>query len=177
MKKTISMLVMASASFGFIAASHAAPNEAKATYDATKKKADADYKAAKEACDSHKDNAKDVCVKEVKAAQVKTSSEAEAMYKGTDAAKKKARIDIADANYDLAKEKCDDMTGNNKDVCVKEAKAAQTAAVADAKAGKEVAEARKDARDDKQDANVAVKKEKCDALTGAEKSRCMDAAK
>lgn len=177
MKKTISMLVLATASFGFAAVSHASPAELKATYDATKTKADADYKVAKAACDSHKGNAKDVCQKEAKLAHVKNTAEAEATYKGTAKAHKKARIDIADANYELAKEKCDDQTGNNKDVCVKEAKAAKTAAVADAKANKEIADARKDAREDKVDANVAVQKEKCDALAGAEKTRCMDAIK
>jgi hypothetical protein len=30
-----------------------------------------------------------------------------------------------DADYAVAKEKCDDFSGNAKDVCVKEAKAAQ----------------------------------------------------
>ena len=117
MKKALSMIVLATASFGFVAVSHASPAELKATYDATKKKADADYKVAKEACSSHKDNAKDVCVKEAKAVQVKTTAEAEVAYKGTDGARKKARTDIADANYEVAKEKCDALTGAEKSRC------------------------------------------------------------
>ena len=177
MKKALSMIVLASAGFGLISTAHAAPAEAKVSYDASMKKADVDYKMAKEACDSHKDNAKDICVKEAKVAQAKANGEAEGTYKNTDAARKKARTNLADANYELAKEKCDDMNGNNKDVCVKEAKAAKTAAVADAKANKEVTEAKQDAREEKHDANMAVKKEKCDAMTGAEKSRCMSGAK
>ncbi|WP_231949378.1 hypothetical protein [Herminiimonas arsenitoxidans] len=136
MKKIISMIVMTTASFGFIAAAHAASSEAKASYDATKTSAEADYKAARAACDSMKGNAKDVCLEEAKATQVKTTAEAEATYKGTPQAHQQARIDIADANYKVAKEKCDDLAGNKKDVCVKEAKAAQTAEVADAKAAK-----------------------------------------
>jgi hypothetical protein len=35
--------------------------------------------------------------------------------------------------YDVAKEKCDDLSGNAKDVCVKDAKAAQAKAKAEAK--------------------------------------------
>jgi hypothetical protein len=42
----------------------------------------------------------------------------------------------ADAAYELAKEKCDDLSGNAKDVCQKDAKAAQASAKADAKAAK-----------------------------------------
>jgi hypothetical protein len=39
----------------------------------------------------------------------------------------------AEADYDVAKEKCDDQSGNAKDVCKKDAKAAFTSAKADAK--------------------------------------------
>ena len=35
---------------------------------------------------------------------------------------------IADADYDLAKQRCDAKTGNEKDVCVKEADAARATA-------------------------------------------------
>ena len=45
-----------------------------------------------------------------------------------DAAKKKA-----EAEYNVAKEKCDDLSGNAKDVCVKDAKAARAAAESQAK--------------------------------------------
>ena len=39
----------------------------------------------------------------------------------------------AEAEYAVAKERCDDQAGNAKDVCVKEAKSAQTAAKANAR--------------------------------------------
>ena len=39
----------------------------------------------------------------------------------------------ADAAYDVAKEKCDDLKGNDKDVCEKDAKAARVKAKEDAK--------------------------------------------
>ena len=41
----------------------------------------------------------------------------------------------AEADYRVAKEKCDDSAGNAKDVCLKEAKAAEAAAKAEAKKG------------------------------------------
>jgi hypothetical protein len=83
----------------------------------------------------------------------------------------------AEVAYAIAKEKCDDKAGNAKDVCVQEAKAAETKALADAKLGKEVGEAKTDAADDKRDADYKVAIEKCDALSGDAKSACVSAAK
>ena len=45
-------------------------------------------------------------------------------------------IKKADAEYDVAKEKCDDLAGNAKDVCVKDAKAAREKAKTSAKSMK-----------------------------------------
>ncbi|MBX9716528.1 MAG: hypothetical protein K2X42_08040, partial [Burkholderiaceae bacterium] len=86
----------------------------------------------------------------------------------------KARVH---ANYAVAKEKCDDLAGNAKDVCVKEAQAVETKALADVKLGKDIGDARTEASDDKRDADYKVAKEKCDALAGDAKSACVTAAK
>ncbi len=79
--------------------------------------------------------------------------------------------------YDLAKERCDDLAGNAKDVCVQEAKAAHTRAKADAKLARQTGEARMKASDDKRDADYKVMVEKCDALAGDAKSACVAKAK
>jgi len=115
-------------------------------------------------------------------------AEADAAYKGTPKAREAARIAHADADYSVAKEKCDDLSGNQKDVCVKEAKAAYTKAKADAKvdrvaadtrntSAEKMAAARKDATEDKRDADYKVAIEKCDSLSGAAKDTCVKDAK
>jgi hypothetical protein len=146
-------------------------------YSATRDRASADYKVAKAQCDRLAGNPKDVCIAEAKAAEKKSKAEAEAQYKNTDKARRDARIDVAKADYDVAKTKCGAMTGNNKDVCIKEAKAVETKATADAKATQKVAEARQDAAEDKMDANYKVAIEKCDAFSGSAKDSCVNAAK
>ena len=148
-----------------------------ADYSAAKSKASADYKAAKAQCDTLKDNPKDVCIAEAKAAEKKAKAEAEAQYKNTDKARRDARIDAAEADYKVAKAKCGAMKGNEKDVCIKEAKATETKAKADAKASQKVATARQDAAEDKMEADYKVAKEKCDALSGAAKDQCVNNAK
>ena len=55
-------------------------------------------------------------------------------YKGTPKATYDAKVDMAEADYNVAKERCDDQAGDAKDACVKEAKATMAKAKADAKA-------------------------------------------
>ena len=116
----------------FAGGAHAAGD--KAAYDSAKASAKSTYEAAKAKCDALKDNAKDICVAEAKAARTRTDEQAEAAYKNTPKAREHAVHEIAEADYKVAKERCDDKTGNDKDVCVKVAKAALTKAKADAKA-------------------------------------------
>jgi hypothetical protein len=78
----------------------------------------------------------------------------------------------AKADYKAARAKCDNLGGNDKDVCVKEAKAAETAAISDAKAAKKNAGASADAHADKREAEFKVAKEKCDSMSGNSKDIC-----
>lgn len=163
----------------FAGSAFAADNAAmsKDAHKAAKDKIEAQYKADKAACDGMNGNAKDLCKADAKGKEKIAKAELEAQYQPSPKADEKVKLAKADAAYDVAKEKCDDMKGNAKDVCKKEAKAAHTKAKADAKANAKVSEVRKDAAADARDANYAVAKEKCDALAGDAKTRCIDEAK
>jgi hypothetical protein len=105
-------------------------------FNAQKDRIEADYKAARDKCDALKANAKDVCVSEAKGAEKVAKAELDAKYKPSPRADARVRDAKADAAYDTAKEKCDDLAGNAKDACVKDAKAAHASAKADAKVSK-----------------------------------------
>jgi len=115
----------------------------KADYKAEKDRIEADYKAANAKCKDMSGNAKDVCHKEAKGDENVKKAELEAKYKGTDKAAYDAEVAKAKAKLDVAQEKCDDMKGNEKAACKKQAKADEQKAIADAKAahGKQVATA------------------------------------
>ncbi len=149
----------------------------KADYQASKTRIKADYKADKAACDTQTGNAKDICVEQGKAKEKVALAELEFSYTGKADDRTKVAVAKAESTYDVAKERCDDLNGNAKDVCVKEAKAVETKALADAKMGKEIGEARKDAAAEKRDADYKVAIEKCDAKTGDAKSSCVSSAK
>ncbi len=149
----------------------------KADYKAGKTRISADYKTDKAACASQTANAKDICMQEAKAKEKVALAEIEYGYTGKAADRTRVLVVKAESAYAVAKERCDDQSGNAKDVCVKEAKAVETKALADAKMGKEIREAKKDAAADKIDADYKVAIEKCDALAGDAKNSCVAAAK
>jgi hypothetical protein len=149
----------------------------KADYSAAKTRIADTYKADKAACDSMKANAKDICIEEAKAKDKSALADLTFSDTGKAADGTKARIVAADGAFAVAKERCDDRNGNDKDVCVKEAKAVHVKAVTEAKLVKEVRDARKDAAADVSDADYKVAAEKCDAMTSDAKSACVAAAK
>ena len=164
------------ASLLLIPAAHAA-NIAKADYDLGKTRISADYKADKAACGSMAGNAKDICVQEAKAREKVAKAELKSSYTGTPADHTKVKIAKAESAYAVAKEKCDDMAGNDKAVCRKEAKAIEVTALTDARMAKKIGEVRKDGAQDKVDADYKVAAEKCDALSGDSRTSCMNSAK
>ncbi|MDM5178235.1 hypothetical protein PO883_13640 [Massilia sp. DJPM01] len=159
-----------------LAASAATP-EATAAYSQARDAATSAYKAARARCDAISGNPKEVCVEEAKLARVRSVEDATALYKGTLKAYTQSRLEIAGATYDLDRVKCKALTGNDKDVCIQQAKATLIAAQADARADKKAIEARTDARADKRTAEYKVAREKCDAFAGAAKDSCVSAAK
>ncbi|MGK5079577.1 BON domain-containing protein [Janthinobacterium sp. HLX7-2] len=163
MNKMIALVLAASAS-ALLAAAPAYAQDS--SYKSLTDKATNDYKQAKDACSSQSGNAKKVCVEEAKVVRAKADSDAVAQHRNTPRELGKARKDVANAEYDLAKTKCGERTGANKTSCMNDAKASKTAALADANTG---------ARDGANMAQnpPAVTKENCDAMDATAKAACM----
>lgn len=191
---TLALAISLSFSAGAIA-----QDLSKSDYKAGKNKIEAEYKLGKAACASLSGNPKDICVLEAKGKERVGLADLEARYKPTSKNLYQAQVAKAEADYAVANERCDDLAGNAKDVCVKEAKAAATTAKADAeaqmktrdatavaddkanqahnKASEQTADARKDAAAAKLEADYKVAKEKCDSLAGNAKDMCLKKAK
>jgi hypothetical protein len=153
----------------------------KQDFDAAIAKGVADYKAARAGCEPMKGNERAICQEQAKLVDVRSRSEARAQFIDTPKARVDARKAIADAEFDVAREKCKALSsnapGNARDVCVSQAKAVHVAAVADANADRKVTAARTHANEEKRTAEYKVEREKCDALNGAEKATCVELAK
>lgn len=167
-----------------------AENMSKDEYKAARDRIETTYRADKRRCDSMSGNAKDICNAEAKGREKLAKAELEARHNPTPDLRYEALMVKAETDYETAKERCDDKTGNMKDVCLKEAEAAKTVAEADAKAELEISanaggekaasesmEAYRDAADEKNEAEFQLAKQKCEDFEGQARKRCLENAK
>jgi len=91
--------------------------------NAEEDKIEAQYKVDKAKCDAMTGNAKDVCEKEAKGKEKIAKAEHDAKADPSARNQRKVGEAKADAAYDVAKERCDDLKGKDKDACQKDAKA------------------------------------------------------
>ena len=191
-------LIALSASLMFSATAMAQTMSA-GDYQMGKTKIKTEYSADKKACASMAGNANDICVAQAKGKANIALTELSDSFKPTRKTHYNVQVAKAESAYDVAKEQCDDLSGNLKDVCVTEAKAAKVTAKADANvqlktaavtakvneksataqsaASAEKAAIRSDASADKRAAQYKVEKEKCDVLAGSAQDSCLTHAK
>ncbi len=149
----------------------------KADFNNGKSQVSTTYTHDKASCKVLADNARDICMEEAKGKR--NVARAELNYAHTEKPGDLTKVGEAKAHatYGVAKEKCDDMAGNDKSVCVKEAKAVQVKAMVNTKMTGDINEIRKDGAADKRDADYKVAAEKCDILAGDAKASCIAQAK
>ena len=154
-----------------------ANNFSKPAYEGAKADIKANHKAARDASNSLSGNAKDICIEEAKGREQVALAQLEFNYTGASKDGLKVQTARSDARYALAKEKCDDLAGNAKDLCVREAKTARDKAQADIKLAKQVSIATDDAESARMQADYKLAAEKCASLAGDSKDACMASAK
>jgi hypothetical protein len=136
-------LIAAVVACGYAGAGLAADTMSKDQYKSEKERIDADGKAAREKCKDLKANAKDICMAEAKGNEKVAKAELEAKQKDTPHARYNLAVAKADVEYNVAKEKCDDLKGKDKKSCEKDAKAAHNQAKKQAKAERDSADGKK----------------------------------
>jgi hypothetical protein len=114
-KTTLTIALLSCAAFSVGA--HAADD----AHKMRDKQIEAEYKSAMELCKPMKGNNQDVCEKEAKAKRTKAEVDNKAAAKTGDV-RADANKEKREADYKVAKEKCDAMSGDAKDMCQKQAK-------------------------------------------------------
>lgn len=99
-------------------------DEAKAAHDRIEETA----KAEKKACESMKGNVQDVCEAEAKAKEKVAKAELEYRQSGSEGDRVKLAEIKAEADYEVAKEKCEDLAAAQQSECKAQAKATEKAA-------------------------------------------------
>jgi hypothetical protein len=145
------------------------------------------YKGDNDTCKKLAGNARDICQVEARGNYNVAKAELRAQYQPTPKNQDKARLAKAEAALRLATEKCEDMTGNARDVCKLDAKALYVAAKSETELNRATVDKgmnsrqanneRKEARDDIGQAQWVAAKGRCDALTGDAKVNCIGDAR
>lgn len=154
-----------------------AANFSKSVYNGAKDDIKASYKAQRDGCSGQSGNAKDVCVEYAKGYEKMALARLEYDYTGAPKDELAWIKASYEARYDIAKEKCDDATGDAKNVCQREAKTVRDKAEADHKLAKKVVAAVDDAESTKLKADYKLAKERCDGMSGEAKDVCNASAK
>jgi hyperosmotically inducible protein len=128
-------------------------------YKEASQKAAADYRDATAQCANAGAN-KQVCLQQAKVERARNEVEAVEQYRSSPAQLSRARVALANAEYNLAKAKCTDKTGADRSACMRDAKADQTAALADARSGSRTA-------------RTAATSEDCAQMEGDAKTACL----
>jgi hypothetical protein len=149
----------------------------KSEYSAAKSVIKADYKVDKTACASAKANAKDICNEQAKGKEKVAIAELDFKRSGTESDGNKVAVAKAHSTYEVAKEMCDDKSGEAKTLCKTEAKSTHTKALAESKMVKKIGEAKVDEKQDINTANYKVAIEKCESASGDVKTACIASAK
>lgn len=128
MNRLLATLLASVAGATIVAAPAFAQSDA-AGYRAAMQKIEKEHDAAKDKCDAL--TKEDVCEEQADVARAKAELAAAQEYDNTPARVNAAQRKLADAEYELAEEKCDAMKGNQKDSCMNTAKSVRTAALAE----------------------------------------------
>lgn len=121
--------LLASIAGATIAAAPAFAQSDAAGYRAAMQKIEKEHDVAKDKCDAL--TKEDVCEEQADVARAKAELAAAQKYDNTPDRLNAAHRKLADAEYELAEEKCDAMKGNQKDSCMNTAKSVRTAALAE----------------------------------------------
>ncbi len=128
MTRLLATLLASAAGATIVAAPAFAQSDA-AGYRAAMQKIEKEHDAAKDKCDAL--TKEDVCEEQADVARAKAELAAAQKYDNTPDRLNAARRKLAEAEYELAEEKCDAMKGNQKDSCMNTAKSVRTAALAE----------------------------------------------
>jgi hypothetical protein len=105
-------------------------------YEAAKDRIGAQSRLDRQACRRLKGDRRDVCDAEAKGKEDAALAKLEARWKRTPEAIQEAKEVTADANYRVAREKCEVLEGDAHERCVDAAKAAREAAIRQARVEK-----------------------------------------
>jgi hypothetical protein len=139
--------LLCSVAAGIAAASACA---ADAPYAVELDRIEADYRVARERCENAAGHSPNVCVAEARAQRRIAQTELAARTSATPKSRYDARVARAEAEFEVAKERCGERPGPQREACINDARAAEARAKDEARLARqegESSERRRSARE------------------------------
>jgi predicted secreted protein len=131
--RMLAFAISAAAILSFTQFPFATTMQTRAVYTAALDRATEAYQDADGKCGQLEGHGKDMCAVEARAVKKRANALAEANYRGTIQARMESRIANADADWMIARTACNAMSGEEKTLCVRTAKASNIKLVSDAR--------------------------------------------
>lgn len=182
---TVMGMILALTWTGFAAAQPAPTSRmSKEDYRAAALTIEIEFKTANRNCNYFSGNANDICVSEAKGKMLMRMAELAYQYQPSPQTWYEYQVVKLETDYATAMEGCDDLTRDDKEFCVLEARADRARRLATAKAkwravnpgslAHDVADAAARKEADQQDANYEAAKQMCVQLVGGAQDLCID---
>lgn len=146
-------------------------------YTAKVEEAESAFLSARKACEPLPEQQKSICIAEARANEDRLKADARAEEIDNPKARAEALIKHADADFELAKTKCDVLEGNPKEVCIKRAALDHEERVNIAKVNLKSEEAQREAVAKIRSAEYQLEIKRCDAYAGDEQAACIKRVK
>ena len=149
-------------------------------YQAARERFESEYRAELKRCSYLSGHQYDVCRVEAKARRMRADVQTEAAYRKTRSARYEQEVTDAEADYLIARQKCEALAREPKRICLADAKAARDKAKAEASGQRQSDEAHKQMREVQSQADAAKRESdykidvgRCGALSAVAKDNCV----
>lgn len=146
-------------------------------YTAKVEKAEDEFLSARKACEPLPEQKKLICIAEAQANEERLKADARADEIDSPKARAEALIKHANADFELAKAKCDALEGNPKEVCIKRAALVHEERINIAKVNLKSEEAQREAAAKIKSAEYQLELKRCDAYKGDDQAACIKRVK
>lgn len=147
-------------------------------YDALKEDIKAGFKAERRACGQQSGNARKVCLERARGGERVALAQLQLNYTGL--AGDEAALHRAEyrAQYGIEKQRCAELAGSQKEICLQTARTEYDKARADARMARRISQAVADDTRARLKADYELAREKCEALSGRDaREACIASAK
>ena len=155
----------------------AVPGMTKPEFEKAKDGIKTTFEGERRACSRLAANTRETCVDRLRGEERIALAQLQLNYTGTADDEFALYQAQYEARYDVDRQRCAELAGKDKDICIQQAKTERDKAKADARMARRINEAVAEDTRARMKADYELAREKCDVLSGDARGVCIDTAK